>query len=331
MSAGNHEEQSGRSQASSRSQARSRSQPFTIVAIGEVLWDVFPTGPRFGGAPANFACAVSGVARDSATVEMVSGVGKDALGAKAIESLRGQNVGTQFVSQLEQQTGQVLISLDEQGVATYEFAEDCAWDNMAWSNDLSTLAEAADVVCYGTLGQREEVSRATIQDFVRATKPAFADCLRVFDVNLRPPFYSDAVIWESLKLANVLKLNDEELPLLADLLGVADVEACTSAELAEGGLLGKIANAAELDVVALTRGSNGAMIFKNGETSDFAGIETEVADTVGAGDAFTAAMVVGLLREEPIDVINRRACEVAAFVCSQPGATPKLPTRFTGR
>ena len=287
-----------------------------VTAIGEVLWDVFPSGPRFGGAPANFACAVAGLSPRHWSVEMVSAVGKDPLGKKAIKSLQNQNVGTKSVARQEQQTGQVHVSLDSAGVASYEFAEDCAWDNLAWSGQLDALAKCTDVVCFGTLGQRTELSKATIQQFVQSTA---SDCLRIFDINLRPPFYCEAVIRESLEIANVLKLNDDELPLLAKLLEI---------EGNEPELLRKIADVAEFDVIALTRGENGALIFKDGIISDAPGVATDVVDTVGAGDAYTAAMVVGLLTGKDIESINRSACEVAAYVCSRPGATPALRTRF---
>ena len=287
-----------------------------IVALGEVLWDVFPSGPRFGGAPANFACAVAGLARRHMSVEMVSAVGNDSLGNDAIESLRQQSVGTQSVARKKQPTGKVDIALDSKGVASYEFAEDCAWDNLAWSDNMAALAERADVVCFGTLAQRSETSKKTIQQFVRSTT---SRCLRIFDINLRPPFHTDTVIQESLEIANTLKLNDDELPILSEMLDVQGDEQ---------ELVARIADVANLDVVALTRGENGAMIFKNGRIVDFAGVKTDIVDTVGAGDAYTAAMVVGLLNGIDIDTINREACEVAAFVCSQAGATPQMPNRF---
>ena len=284
-----------------------------VAAVGEVLWDVFPSGPRFGGAPANFACAVAGLAPNNFLVEMVSAVGKDALGADALKSLKSQNVGTKSVARNKQETGQVHISLDGEGVATYEFAKDCAWDNLEWSERLTVLAKQAEVACFGTLGQRSATSRATIQQFVQSTA---SNCLRIFDINLRPPFYCDEVIRESLKIANILKLNEEELPVVAKLLEL---------EGNERELVTRIADVANMELVALTRGANGALIFKDGTISELGGVQTDVVDTVGAGDAFTAAMVVGLLAGNDIEQINRNACEVAAFVCSQAGATPKIP------
>jgi len=285
-----------------------------VAAIGEVLWDVFPTGPRLGGAPANFACAMAGLANVS--VEMISAVGKDELGVDSIKLLKSQNVGTKLVARLEQPTGQVNISLDPQGVASYEFVDDCAWDNVAWSESLSVFAKQTDVVCFGSLGQRTEVSRNTIQRFVRSTA---SDCLRIFDINLRPPFYSTDVIRESLEIANMLKLNDEELTFLAELFELQGNEQ---------ELVAQIADVADLHLIAMTRGENGAMIFKDGKITDCVGVTTEVVDTVGAGDAYTAAMIAGLLAGNDIEAINQNACQVAAFVCSQAGATPVIPTKF---
>jgi len=294
-----------------------RAPEILVTAIGEVLWDVFPSGPRFGGAPANFACAVAGLAPRKVSVAIVSAVGNDDLGQQAIHALQRQGVATTSVTANEHQTGQVNVALDQNGVASYEFVADCAWDNLTWTDELQAVAEKTDVVCFGTLGQRSTASKDTIQRFVRATA---SDCLRIFDINLRPPYYSETVIRESLAIANVLKLNEDELPFLAGLLNVDGSE--------HERVIG-IAEIAGLDVLALTRGENGALIYRDGLLSDFRGVDTEVVDTVGAGDAFTAAMVVGLLAGKEIDAINREACEVAAFVCSRTGATPVMPSRFS--
>jgi fructokinase len=287
-------------------------RPATIVGLGEVLWDVFPSGPRFGGAPANFACSAAELDRDSVRVCMVSGVGQDELGQQALRELSDRNVNTSRIQRHDKPTGQVLISLDERGVARYEFAEDTAWDNLEWNHDLEQLAGATDIVCFGTLGQRSERSHQTIQRFIASTKPATQ---RIFDVNLRRPFYSDSVILESLELANVLKVNDEELPFLANLCDLSGTDA---------DMLQQISKRFDLIAVALTRGANGAVLVRGDEVSECHGFEAAVVDTVGAGDAFTAAFAIGLLDAANLNVINRRACRVAAFVCSQPGATPRL-------
>ena len=286
-------------------------RPPVIVGLGEILWDVFPDGPRFGGAPANFACHVAAL---GGTAEMVSAVGRDALGERALAELGNRRVGTQGVYRDERRpTGTVTVSLDGDGHASYEFAADTAWDALPWSEELAQLAERTSAVGFGTLGQRSEASRETIRRFVAAT-PTTA--LRIFDVNLRPPFVSDAVILESLALANVLKLNDEELPAVAALCGLSGPEVEVMRELADRFTL---------RAVALTRGPNGAVLLRDGRVSEQPGIETQVVDTVGAGDAYTAVLALGLLQRRNLDAINRGACQVAAFVCSQSGATPQLP------
>ncbi len=285
----------------------------TVVGLGEILWDVFPDGPRFGGAPANFACHA---AQLDANAWMVSAVGRDDLGTKALEALEEKHVETSHVRQSEFPTGTVNVKLDEAGKASYEFAKNTAWDHLEWSADLETLAGQTAAVCFGTLGQRSEISRQAIRQFVAATP---ASAFRIFDINLRPPFYSDEIILESLKLANVLKLNDDELPILAKLSGLSgsDIE-----------IMQALCKRFPLRLIALTRGTQGAVLCRAEEVSEFPGIPTTVADTVGAGDSFTAALAMGLLNEDDLSTINERACKIAAFVCSQPGATPQIPAHL---
>jgi len=285
-----------------------------VIGIGEILWDVFPDGPRFGGAPANFGCSVAELARDRIDVYAAGAVGTDGLGRSAIEVLRGHGVDTDCVAIVDRPTGQVLVKLDAAGRASYEFAADTAWDNLAWSDGLEQLAARADAVCFSTLGQRSEISRQTIQRFVQATPAA---CLRVLDINLRPPFWNDEILFQSLHLANVLKLNDAELSILADMLRWSD---------ADFELLQRLVDRFSLQLVALTRGASGAILLsESGEQSDLPGQPTIVVDTVGAGDAFAAVLVIGLLSGHPLAKINAWGNRVAAFVCSQPGATPHIP------
>ncbi|WP_182866533.1 carbohydrate kinase family protein [Rhodopirellula sp. JC639] len=284
-----------------------------VVGIGEVLWDVFPDGPRFGGAPANFSCSTSELSRGSARALMVSAVGDDELGRKAIESLKQRGVDISVVQTNPHSTGKVDVQLDDSGSASYQFAEDSAWDHLQWNDELSRVAAACDAVCFGTLGQRREQSRQTIRRFVNSTPES---ALRILDVNLREPFDDDAIIRQSLGLANVLKLNDDELLRLARLDGLTggDVD-----------LMQQLAQQHQLRYVALTRGDEGAVIVSEDAVSELPGIPTEVADTVGAGDAFTAAITLGLLAGHDIDTVNRNAIAVASYVCSQPGATMKFP------
>ncbi|RLS33574.1 MAG: carbohydrate kinase [Planctomycetota bacterium] len=283
-----------------------------VVGLGEILWDIFPDGPRCGGAPANFACIAAGLAEDRFEVVMASSVGSDDLGDRAIESLTQHNVKTSCVQRASRPTGQVLVELDSKGVARYQFAVDAAWDHLEWSDDLERLAARTDAVCFGTLGQRSLLSRETIQRFLKAGRPV---SLRILDLNVRKPFVSESVIVESLKCANVLKLNDEELPVLATLCGFLG---------SDQKVMQRIAELFDLQAFALTRGDQGALLGRGREISEHSGTIVDVVDTVGAGDAFTAVLTLGLLEGLDLDVINRTACEVAAFVCSQSGGTPKI-------
>lgn len=286
-----------------------------IVGLGEILWDVFPDSTKFGGAPANFACCAAELAA-SISVHMVSGVGKDDLGDRAIRSLQQHGVETSCVARLDQVTGRVDVTLDEAGNASYEFAANSAWDNVPWNDQLGKLAADTRAVCCGTLGQRCETSRKTIQRFV-ATAPD--DALKIFDINLRPPFYSDEIIRQSIELANVLKLNDDELPVVAEMFHLTgDPES----------MLRQLAERQELRCIALTLGESGAGLLIGDAFHRSKGVKTNVMDTVGAGDSFTAAMTIGLLQNRPIGEIADQAAKVAAYVCSQPGATPPIPNEL---
>jgi fructokinase len=275
---------------------------------------MFPDGPQFGGAPANFACSVAALA-DEADVYVVSAVGRDELGTRAIELLRSRGVKTDFISVLEQPTGQVLVNLDSSGQATYEFASNTAWDNLHWSDELADLAARADAVCFGTLGQRSDMSRDTINRFVRATP---TDCLRILDVNFRPPFWDTDTLIRSLDAANILKLNDAELPILKEVMGWSG---------SDDALLDHLQKQFALQLVALTRGSDGARLSSATQgNSNVRGEPVAVVNTVGAGDAYTATLTIGLLRDLPLVKVNAWANRVAAFVCTQPGATAEFPT-----
>jgi fructokinase len=290
------------------------SKRFTIVALGEVLWDVFPDGPRFGGAPANLACHAAAM---GAEVFMVSQVGNDQLGEKAIEALREHGVNTDHIGRSDDHpTGTVKVELDAAGKPLFTITANVAWDRIPWSDQLLDLATRTDAVCFGTLAQRHDISRRTIQEFLAAVPPA---ALRVLDVNLRAPFFDHAVIERSLELANVFKLSDDELPVIAPMLGIDATESSTLAQLMQHY---------KLRLVALTRGKDGALLFDGKHSSQAQGQPVAVKDTVGAGDSFTAVLTLGILKGMSLDTINQRACEVAAYVCSQAGATPSLPEQY---
>ena len=285
--------------------------PFAIVGLGEVLWDLFPEGAQFGGAPANFACHAAMLGADA---YMVSRVGDDELGERALAALRAHGVETRYVGRdREHATGTVPVELDDAGRPRFEIADDVAWDHVAWSDELEGLARRADAACFGTLAQRGETSRATIRRFLEAAGP---ECLRILDVNLRRPFVDAQVVLDSLRLANVVKLNDDELPVVAEMCGLAG-----SARDALEGLRERYG----LRLVALTSGAEGATLLGREGFAECAGTPVAVKDTVGAGDAFTAAMALGWVRGRDLDEICRHSCRVAAFVCTQAGGTPELP------
>jgi len=283
-----------------------------ILGIGEILWDVFLSGACLGGAPTNFACAAAGLGGERVRVGVVSCVGSDSLGSEAIRLIREKNVDVAHITTSEKVTGQVLVELDSQGIASYRFVEDAAWDHVEWTDSLDRLAKDAAVVCFGSLGQRELVSRETIQRFVQTTSH---DCLRLFDVNLRYPFVDDTIIDQSLEIANALKLNDEELEYFAKRFALpADPMA------AMDRLLTKF----QLSWVALTRGPLGAILAKPGEWHSLPAVKTQVVDTVGAGDAFSAVLALGILYQKPFSTILGEAIKVASYVCGHRSATPSF-------
>jgi fructokinase len=278
-----------------------------------MLWDVFPEGKKLGGAPLNFShhCSQLG-----ASAHPVSAVGADADGAEIRQILASKNLpDAQVQTDTAHPTGRVNVTL-QNGKPTYEILAEVAWDYIRFDQNLRDLASRADAVCFGSLAQRSPVSRTTIQAFLEAMRP---EALRIFDVNLRQNFYSKEILETSLRHANIFKLSDEELPTLArffDLTG----QVLNQLQALRGMF--------DLRLVAYTRGGEGSLLVTANETSDHPGIPTEVVDTVGAGDSFTATLCMGLLQNLPLAEINRRACQVASFVCSQSGATPQLPSNL---
>jgi fructokinase len=284
----------------------------TILSCGEVLWDLFPSGARFGGAPANFACHAS---ISGGHVSMLSGVGSDTRGEEALSILGGYQVDTSLIQRVANApTGSVGISLDDPTRPAFEIHTNSAWDHIAWTTELLTRLSEVDAVYFGTLGQRGERSRQTIQQVIQVAKSR--DILRVLDVNLRKPFYDAGLVRDSIAMASVLKLSDEEL---GEVAAACDIVCDLAPEIVLRQLLLQF----KLDLVVMTRGAEGAILVSPTERVIQPGIPTVVRDTVGAGDAFTAALVVGLLREDALTTIARTACETASAVCEQDGAVPE--------
>ena len=285
---------------------------FVVVGLGEVLWDVLPEGKQLGGAPANFTFHVNTL---GAHGKIVSCLGYDALGREAREFLQVHNLTVDSIADdPAHPTGTVSVALDDTGQPTYTIHENVAWDFLPFNASHARLASQADAVCFGTLASRNSHSRESIRRFLDATMPR---CLRVFDVNLRQQFYEREIIRDWMERADVLKLNEDELPVVAALLNISG----STKERME-----RLIDEYALQAVALTRGARGS-VFITPETMEVHhGIRVGgLADTVGAGDAFTAVLVMGLLQEWPADKISKCANELAAFVCSQPGAMASHP------
>ena len=281
-----------------------------VVGLGEVLFDVFPTGSKLGGAPANFAYHAS---QFGYTSYAVSAVGNDALGDETIEALNSNGLKLEM-PRVDFPTGQVQVTLDEDGVATYDIKEGSAWDNIPFTPEIEALAKQCKAVCFGSLAQRNKVSRETIYRFLDATPK---DCMRIFDINLRQNFYSKEVIQESLRRSNVLKINDEELVIIGRMFGYPGLDIENKCWL----ILGKY----DHDMLVLTCGVNGSYVFSKGAMSYLETPKVKVADTVGAGDSFTGSFVASILSGKPIAEAHRIGVNVSAYVCTQNGAMPVIP------
>ncbi len=284
-----------------------------IVGLGEALWDVLPAGAKLGGAPANFAYHAGQHGLPSMAI---SALGNDALGDQAIKEFKEKNVNY-IMPQLDLPTGRVDVSVDEEGIPSYDFLDNTAWDNIPFTPEMEEVAKNARAVCFGTLAQRSEVSRKTIHDFIKATPD---DCLRIFDINLRQNFYTKEIIQESLRLCNVLKINDEELVAIGRMFDYPGLDMENKCWL----ILGKY----NLDMLVLTCGTNGSYVFAPSETSFQETPKVEVADTVGAGDSFTGTFCASILAGESIAVAHEKAVKVSAYVCTQKGAMPELPEEY---
>jgi fructokinase len=285
-----------------------------VVGLGEVLWDLLPGGASLGGAPANFAY-ITTLMGDQGIV--ASRVGEDSRGIEALRRLEELGLNIDHVqTDPQHETGIVNVALDAHGVAQYEIKQPVAWDFLQWTTDWQRLAAEADAVCFGSLAQRCDDSRTSIRKFLKGTR---ADTLKVFDVNLRQSFYSPQIIVESMRLADIVKLNDDELPKLMKLIREPHKDEASSAK--------KLIHNYELKLVCITRGGRGSLLVKssNGDgpdVSEHSGFRVQVADTVGSGDAFTAGLVHEYLHGAPLDLMNEVANLVGAWVASEVGAMP---------
>jgi fructokinase len=281
-----------------------------VAGIGEILFDVLPEGKQLGGAPVNFTFHAKTLGLEAYPV---SAVGQDTDGQDIIEKLTQAGFSTESIEQVDYPTGTAEVSLDADGIPHFTITENVAWDHIQWTDQMRALAKKVDAVCFGSLAQRSMHTSESIQRFLQQTRD---DCLRIFDINLRQQYYSRKVLDRSLQRANVLKLNDDELTVLQELL-------CLPQSTQDA--LRVLRDRYELQYIALTRGAKGSVLMDQHSCCDCPSFPTTIIDTVGAGDSYTAVLAYGILHQLPLVRINQVANQVAAYVCSQAGATPVLP------
>lgn len=281
-----------------------------VVGLGEVLWDMLPEGRKIGGAPVNFAYHAGQFGIDTMAV---SAIGNDKLGEDTIAEMNGKHLNHIFPS-VPYPTGSVQVSLDEKGVPAYDIKENVAWDNIPFTNEIESVARNCQAVCFGSLAQRNAVSRNTIRKFIESTP---SSCIRIFDINLRQNFYTSNVIRDSLEHCNILKINDEEIMLVSRMFNYdsSNIE----------NVCRTIMEDFSLEMVILTCGTKGSYIFTKGGVSFMPTPKVNVADTVGAGDSFTGSFCAAILRGLPVAEAHKKAVEVSAYVCTQNGAMPEIP------
>lgn len=295
-----------------------------VVGLGEALFDCLPTGRKLGGAPANFAYHVSQFGLNGCAV---SAIGNDELGREIIDTFT--NVGLRYqLPRVAYPTGTVQVTLSGDGIPQYDICQGVAWDNIPFTEEIAALAPDTMAVCFGSLAQRNGVSRATVQAFLDAMPQ---DALRVFDINLRQAWYSKEVIEQSLVRCNVLKINDEELDVVAPMLLGVPVEAgrlIAEDEAKATAVCRQLIDKYNLRMLILTCGAVGSYVFSADEVSKQATPKVTVADTVGAGDSFTATFVAQILLGKSMKQAHEVAVKVSAFVCTQEGAMPVLPAEL---
>lgn len=289
-----------------------------VVGIGEALWDILPEGKKLGGAPANFAYHVSQFGLKS---QVVSAIGDDKLGNEITENFQDKALNS-LIETVAYPTGTVQVQLDAAGVPCYDIKKNVAWDNIPFTNRLRQLAQDTCAVCYGSLAQRNIVSRETIHAFLDAM-PEEQGRYKIFDINLRQGFYTKEIICNSMRRCNILKINDEELITVSRMFGYPGIDLQDKCWI----LLAKY----KLEILILTCGVNGSYVFTPGNVSFVETPQVTVADTVGAGDSFTAAFISALLKGKTVKEAHQLAVNVSAYVCTQNGAMPKLPEHLLNR
>ncbi len=280
-----------------------------IAGIGELLWDMLPSGKQLGGAPCNFAYHAM---QAGCECFVISAIGDDDLGRELEANVNELGLSDRYIQKNLYPTSRVSITLNEQGHPDYTIHEQVAWDHIAWTKDIQELAGNLDAVCFGSLAQRDPESQHSIISLLSSVKP---ECLKIFDINLRQQYYTRETIMQSIRLCDVLKLNDDELPVVAGYAGL-------SGEIRDQ--LVQLISRMDLKFIVYTMGSKGSMIVSPHDFSFAEAPKVEVADTVGAGDACTAVFTAGILLNLPLSLVHQKATEIAALVCTRKGATPKL-------
>ncbi len=283
-----------------------------IVGIGELLWDILPDGKKIGGAPGNFAYHASQFGYNGA---VVSAVGCDRLGDEILENITDKGLSGS-IERVSYPTGSVQVTLDDNGVPIYDIKENVAWDNIPYTAELERIAKETFAISYGSLAQRNIVTRDTINKFLDAM-PDDENRYKIFDINLRQGFYTKETICSSMERCNILKINDEELVAISRMFGYPGIDLQDKCWI----LLAKY----KLELLILTCGVNGSYVFTPGNVSFVATPRVEVADTVGAGDSFTATFITSLLNGDSVKDAHMKAVRVSAFVCTQHGAMPVIP------
>ncbi|MBO7045102.1 MAG: carbohydrate kinase [Prevotella sp.] len=282
-----------------------------IVGLGEALWDVLPEGKKLGGAPANFAYHAGQFGLDTIAV---SALGEDELAEETIDALKEHNLNY-LMPRVPYPTGTVQVTLAEGGIPTYDIKEGVAWDNIPYTDEMAEIAKHARAVCFGSLAQRNSVSRENIRQFLADTP---SDCLKICDINLRQQFYSKEILEDSFKLCNILKINDEELVVVNRMFGYDGLDMRQTCE--------KMVQDYGLKMLVLTCGTNGSYVFTDDGLTSFQDTpKVTVADTVGAGDSFTGSFCACIINGKPVQEAHKIAVKVSAFVCTQNGAMPIVP------
>jgi fructokinase len=283
---------------------------FVAIGLGELLWDLFPTGKKLGGAPANFAYHLNALGIESYPI---SSIGDDQLGTEILTAINSKSLSKKYLQiNSNYPTGIVKIELNDSGIPNYNIIENVAWDYIKMSDDLVEIAKLCNVVCFGSLAQRSDVTKDTMNEFINYTSQ---NCIRLFDINLRQNYYTNQIIESSLQRSKVFKLNDDELHIVSSIFGFSGTQESIVLQLMKNYCL---------EVLALTRGNEGSVLYFHDDTSEIKPKQMNIADTVGAGDAFTAGMAFGLLNQLNIERTHIIANNLASFVCSKRGATPTI-------